>query len=146
MKVHSGRRWGGSRRRRRWVGRAHAGRIRGRRRGGEAGHTRAEAWRASGSSQGGCRANGGGGWRGRSLAACLTRRRRTRLGGVDQRRVRPPAEIDMGDLPGGASGSGRRGARERKGAAAAQGVETLGGGGSKGRAPRKKMLCYQIRE
>jgi hypothetical protein len=52
------------------------------------------------------------------------------VGGVDQRRVQPPAEIDMGDLPGGASGSGRRGARERKGAAAAH-----------GRAPRngKKM-------
>jgi hypothetical protein len=52
-----------------------------------------------------------------------------------------PAEIDMGDLPGGASGSGRRGARERKGAAAAQGGETLGGGGSKGRAPRNEKMA-----
>jgi hypothetical protein len=50
--------------------------------------------------------------------------------------MRPPAEIDMGDLPGGASGSGRRGAGERKGAAA-QVEETLGGCGScTGRAPR----------
>jgi hypothetical protein len=50
--------------------------------------------------------------------------------------MRPPAEIDMGDLPGGALGSGRRGARERRGAAA-QVEETLGGGSCTGRALRK---------